>query len=178
MINKNHIKNEKSNVIEIIADYIYFVITGDKQELLELKDKLEKKDVESIYMVLRLDIPISFRFEKIQKTLNTKLNIDNGIESAQSYALAQEQFIFYKMTNKRKLDIEPICDRPKYMLMVVNDNVLRFPKLELNDEDEPDKIIIDWINKKNIQNNNLKNSIKPISLVGFDNEILVYTAII
>jgi hypothetical protein len=37
---------------------------------------------------------------------------------------------------------------------------------------------LEWINKKNIQNNNLKNSIKPISLVGFDNEILVYTAII
>jgi len=178
MINKNHIKNEKSNVIEIIADYIYFVITGDKKELLDLKGKLEEKDVESIYMVLRLDIPISFRFEKIEKTLNTKLNIDNGIESAQSYALAQEQFIFYKMTNKKKLEFEQICDKPKYMLMVINDNVLRFPKLELNDEDEPDKIILEWINKKNIQNNNLKNSIKPISLVGFDNEILVYTAII
>lgn len=178
MINKNHIKNEKNNVIEIIADYIYFVITGDKKELIQLKEILEKKDSESKYIVSRLDIPISFKFKKIEKIFNTKLNIDNGIESAQSYALAQEQFIFYKLMNKKKIDFESSNDKPKYMLMVINDNILRFPKLELNDEDDPEKIILEWINNKKIENNNLKKSIKPISLVGFDNEILVYTAII
>jgi hypothetical protein len=65
MINKNHIKNEKNNVIEIIADYIYFVITGDKKELIQLKEILEKKDSESKYIVSRLDIPISFKFKKM-----------------------------------------------------------------------------------------------------------------
>jgi hypothetical protein len=178
MINKNHIKNEKNNIIEIIADYIYFVITGEKKELEELKLKLEEHDSESKYLICRLDIPISFRFNKIQKLHNQKLTIDMGIESAQSYALAQEQFIFYKFMNKKKIDLHVDDLKPKYMLMQVNENILRFPKLELNDEDEPEKLIMEWINNKNINNNNLKKTIKPISLVGFDNEILVYTAIV
>jgi hypothetical protein len=178
MINKNHSKNEKNNVVEIIADYIYFVITGDKKELSELKLKLEECDSETNYIVTRLDIPISFKFKNIQKRWDNKLNIDIGIESAQSYAFAQEQFIFYKFINKKKIETTIEESGPKYMLMMINNNILSYPKLELNDEDDPEKIILEWINKKNISNNNLKKTIKPISLVGFNNEILVYTAVI
>jgi hypothetical protein len=62
------------------------------------------------------------------------------------------------------------------MMMMIDDNILRFPKIDLIDED-PEQMIIDWI-KKNYGSvpEHLKKSIKPLSLVGYDNDILVYSA--
>ena len=56
--------------------------------------------------------------------------------------------------------------------------VLKFPKLNLADNDDPEKIICNWIINNTIKtlNESLKKTIKPISLVGFNDEILVYSA--
>jgi hypothetical protein len=62
------------------------------------------------------------------------------------------------------------------MLMIVDENILRFPKIDLVDED-PEKMIYDWI-KKNYGSvpEEIKKTVRPLSLVGYDNNILVYTA--
>ena len=62
------------------------------------------------------------------------------------------------------------------MLMMIENDVLRFPKIDLLEED-PEKMIIDWIKKYNGQVPDIiKHTIKPLSLVGLDDEILVYSA--
>jgi hypothetical protein len=170
MVNKN--KN-KQTIVEISADYIYLVIIGEKKNLLNFSKELEIycNDPAKTFIITRLDIPLLFRYDKIKKNYNNIKFIDNGTESAQSYAFAQEQFIFPKQNKKFIEDDKSI----NHMIMMIDDNILRFPKIDLIDED-PEQMIFDWI-KKNYGSlpEQLKKSIKPLSLVGYDNEILVYS---
>jgi hypothetical protein len=63
-----------------------------------------------------------------------------------------------------------------YMIMVIDDNILRFPKIDLVDED-PERMIMEWVKKHNgYLPVEIKKTIKPLSLVGYDKDILVYTA--
>lgn len=164
----------KQTIVEISADYIYLVIIGKKENLKEFSQKIEKycKDDTKKFIITRLDIPILFRYDKIKKYHENIEIIDIGIESAQSYAFAQEQFIFPKQNKKFKENDLSI----NHMLMVVDDNILRFPKIDLLDED-PEKMIYEWVKKScGSIPEEIKKTIKPLSLVGYDNDILVYTA--
>ena len=184
MCNKNKEKSDKNNIIEISADYIYFVIVGKKNTLINLIDDIKKNNRNindnnndnniniKKFIVTRLDIPILFRYNKIKKMINKNIKLDNSIESAQSYAFAQEQFLIPKTRTKF---IENDTEK-NYMIMMIEQDILRFPKIELIDED-PEKMILDWI-KNNFGNIpvKIKKTIKPLSLVGYNNEILVYMA--
>ena len=135
-------------------------------------NKEYNKECNKKFIITRLDIPILNNYDKIEKKLNIKLKLDYSIESAQSYAFAQEQFIFPR-ENKKFVDNDKTIN---YMIMVINDNILRFPKIDLIDED-PEKMIIDWIKKHNgFLPSEIKKTIKPLSLVGYDKDILVYMA--
>jgi len=172
MVNKG--KNNKQTIIEISADYIYLVIIGKKEDLNKFSKELQIfcKDPTKFFLITRLDIPILFRYDKIKKKYNNISIIDNGIESAQSYAFAQEQFIFPKQ-NKKFIEEDLSIN---HMMMMIDDTILRFPKIDLIDED-PELMIMDWIKKYyGSIPEQIKKSIKPLSLVGYDNEILVYTA--
>ncbi len=164
----------KQTVIEISADYIYLVIIGRKDNLRDFSKKIEKycNDSTKKFIVTRLDIPILFRYDKIKRYYQNIDLIDTGTESAQSYAFAQEQFIFPRQNKKFKEN----DSSSNHMLMMVDDNILRFPKIDLVDED-PEKMIHDWI-RKNYGSipEEIKKTIRPLSLVGYDNDILVYTA--
>lgn len=167
-------KNNKQTVIEICADYIYFVIIGKKNNLENFMKKLKEHepDTKKKFIITRLDIPILFSYDNIIKDYENIKLIDNGTESAQSYAFAQEQFIFPKQ-NKKFINED---NTNYYMLMLIDDNILRYPKIDLIDED-PEQVIYEWIIKYyGSIPDKIKKSIKPLSLVGFNNEILVYTA--
>ena len=124
------------------------------------------------FFITRLDIPILFKYDLIKKNYQDIKFMDNCIESAQSYAFAQEQFIFPR-ENKKFVDNDKTIN---YMIMVIDDNILRFPKIDLIDED-PEKMIIDWLKKHNgFLPSEIKKTIKPLSLVGYDKDILVYMA--
>lgn len=169
MSNKN-----KQTIVEISADFIYLVIIGKKESLKEFSQKIKKycKDDTKKFIVTRLDIPILFKYDMIKKNNENIKYIDIGIESAQSYAFAQEQFIFPKENKKFKENDLTINN----MLMIVDDNILRFPKINLIDED-PEKMIYEWVKKSyGSIPDEIKKTIKPLSLVGYDNDILVYTA--
>lgn len=167
-------KNKKQTVIEICADYIYFVIIGQQNKLNNFMNKIKEQtqDQTKKFIMTRLDIPILFSYDDIKKdNIDIKI-IDNGIESAQSYAFAQEQFIF-PIQNKKFIHED---NTNYHMLMMIDDNILRFPKIDLIDED-PEQVIHEWIIKYyGSIPDDIKKSIKPLSLVGFNNEILVYTA--
>ena len=83
--------NKKCTIIEIVADYIYFVMTGTQFEIEDyckiLKEKYNNDSTD--FLSLRIDIPISFSCDKLEKQYG-EIIIENGTESAQSYAFAQD----------------------------------------------------------------------------------------
>ena len=169
---------KNTNIIEIIAEYIYLVIIGNKTTLknfaINLKKNINNNNNNINFIITRLDIPILFEYDNIIKNTKKMLKIDNSIESAQSYAYAQESFILKKekkISNKQNNN-----DNDNYMLMMIENDILRFPKIDLIEED-PEKMIIDWIKKYNgYVPDIIKHTIKPLSLIGLDDEILVYSA--
>lgn len=171
---KNNKSEKKTSIIEIMAEYIYLVIIGEKNDLKEFAKNLKTNvyDDKKKFIITRLDIPILFEYDNLLKNINQELIIDNGIESAQSYAYAQEPFILPRMNKKKIMKMD---HTENYMLMMIDDNILRFPRIDLTEED-PEKMIIDWIKKYNgnVPEKFVK-TIKPLSLVGFDDEILVYS---
>ena len=174
-------ENKKYTVIEVVADYIYFVITGNLNTLNKFINKL---DSNKKYMPVRIDIPLAYAGEEIEKEYNIKIIIEEGTESAQSFAFARHSFIHNK-TNSN----DDIFTNSTYMLIELeldtdnNNYKLKFPKLELQDDDDPEEVLLKWAkssynldsyNSKFIAN--MKKTIKPITLVGYNEDILVYTA--
>jgi hypothetical protein len=171
--------NKKCTIIEIVADYIYFVMTGTQIEIEEyckiLKNNYDDKNIE--YISLRIDIPISFSCDKLEKKYGEIL-IENGSESAQSYAFAQDSYI---IKNRNDSYESMFNTKRTHMLMILeNDGKykrLHFPKLELHDQDDPEEVVLDWVKQfGGYIPKTLKKTIKPISIVGYNDDILVYTA--
>ena len=154
------------NVIEIVADFIYLAIIGDKINIQNYISNIIKKD-NTYYFISRINVSVSFKADKLQRKFG-KIIIDEGIERAQSYICAKHN------------------SKSKYMLLCLEKHetyyILKFPKLNLIDNDDPEKIIFNWIIDNtselfiNSLQKSLKKNIKPISLVGFNDEILVYSA--
>lgn len=152
-------------IVKIYADCIYFIAVGDKSDISNFVDELNKsnKDNSIKYLASRIDVPLIICCEQIQKKIKKRVEIAPSIESAQSYAFAQG---FKKRS---------------YAILVLEDgedkSTLGFPHLELSDEDDPEELIIKWI-KKRVQKvpKGIKKTIRPVTLVGPDEDILVYVA--
>jgi hypothetical protein len=172
---KKNKSQKPTSIVEIMAEYMYLVIIGEKDNLKDFVNNLKNNvmDDKKKFIITRLDVPILFEYDKIRNTAKKELIVDMGIESAQSYAYAQEPFILPRVNKKKQLKMD---HTENYMLMIIDDNILRFPKIDLTEED-PEKMIIDWMKKYNggtVPEKFIK-TIKPLSLVGFDDEILVYS---
>ena len=68
-----------------------------------------------------------------------------------------------------------------HMLMIIEEingvKKLKFPKLELHDQDDPESVVLEWIKEKGgYIPKTIKKTIKPISIVGYKDDILVYSA--
>ena len=168
--------NKKYTIIEIVADYIYLALIGKKIDLQRYIQQINNDNL--IYIISRIDISISFKLDYLERKYG-KIIVDDGIERAQSYIYAQHQLIDIKHKNIKNINK---YFNNKYMLLClekINDYyILKFPKLELDDEDDPEKIISNWI-ENSIKSKyccDIKKSMKPVSLVGLNDEILVYTA--
>ena len=138
---------------EIYAETSYFVILGlkkDIDEMANLHDEL-------------ISVPINDTLSKtilrIEKEQNIELNIAESIETIQCNILA----------NKSDGPIN------LYMLMVIEDNTITFPAFDLSEGDEPKKIVIDRMmtNYKIKLSKLTKKLIRPLALVGSNNDILV-----
>jgi hypothetical protein len=170
--------NKKCTIIEIVADYIYFVMMGSHTEIEQYCKILSKKSNNYVkYISLRIDIPISFACEKLEKNYG-KIFIESGTESAQSYAFAQDSYI---IKNKNNGIDSVFNNKITHMLMIIEDDNgvkrLKFPKLELHDQDDPETVVLDWIKETGgYIPKTIKKTIKPISIVGYNDDILVYSA--
>ena len=168
-------------IIEIVADFIFFVVIGSNDDIKNYIKNIKNKNPNDIYISLKIDVPIVNELKKLESQYKKKIIIESGSESAQSFAFAQDSYII-RSRNKQN----DILTKKTFMLMVLEtvDNskmILKFPKLELHDDDDPEVVVMNWVsNIHKIENNiiikNIKKTIKPITLVGYKNDILVYTA--
>jgi len=173
-------ENKKYTVIEVVADYIYFVITGTHSSLNKFINtiKISEKYNDKKFFPVRIDVPLAFSIDKLEKNNNIKIIIEEGTESAQSFALARHSFIH----NKTNINDDEF-NHSTYMLVQLefcednNSYKLKFPKLELQDDDDPEEVLLKWVKYNGCKiSSNMKKSIKPITLVGCNEDILVYTA--
>jgi len=168
-------------IIEIVADFIFFVVIGSNDDIKNYIKNIKNKNPNDIYISLKIDVPIVNELKKLELQYKKKIGIESGSESAQSFAFAQDSYII-RSRNKPT----DILNKKTFMLMVLEniDNskmVLKFPKLELHDDDDPEVVVLNWVSSIHSTTNsvilkNIKKTIKPITLVGYKNDILVYTA--
>jgi hypothetical protein len=103
------------------------------------------------------------------------VELDEGIETAQCLTYAD---ITDNNSVKRKTPAKNLS-----MLMVLNEAdthyKLSFPVLQLDEEENPDKLISGWLKEHNLENDIVKELvIRPTTIVGKEHDILVFAAFV
>jgi len=148
-------------VIEITANHIYLIILGDKKSIDNLVSDLNERavsakntnsdssksyNISNRYYCTKIDTPLAQEYvETIIPEIRGKvrdlkqsltISISEGAEIAQCYTLAQGKEYH----------------RNLHMLTLLEDNCLfGFPKFDLNEECDPEKIIMNWFKKMHQQ---------------------------
>lgn len=148
-------------VIEITADYLCFVVLGDKKTIDNIVDDMPSDNIVK-YISVKIDCPSAKKCHEIALELNNgkDIIIDDGVETAQCYTYAEGY------------------DNQLYMLMCITEHndyyTLSYPKFELGDEEDPEILIEDWFRKQIGRiPHGLKKNMKLITVVGTDTNILV-----
>lgn len=157
--------NNEITIIEISADYIYLIIVGNDKLIEQFVATLNSKNDNKEFIAVKINTPTATTCHDLSQKLNKNIVIDNGVEIAQCYTYAEGY------------------DSKNYIIMVINNDVqnhtLSFPKMELNDDGDPEKTIFDWIKSHTVKiPKSIKKTLKPITLVGTNDEILVFSAML
>jgi len=157
------------NVTVITADFMYLVIIAEPNKMKNIVDKMNStNNSNKKYMSIQIDSPCA----NINKNLIYKLfdtcisdiyiKFAEGVESAQTLTFAEG----YNKSYHILLEIE----KTKSNLCI------QYPKLHLEDESEPEKLISSWVKENNLGSFMDKLVIRPVNIVGSNNEILVFAA--
>ena len=159
---------DDNDITVITADFMYLVIIGDSNKIINIATLLNINNTNKKYIDIRIDTPCAEINEKIIKKYfsnNKCITFSEGVEQAQTLTYAEGYDKYYKML----VELENSSTK-------IN---IKFPKISLNDIDDealPEKLISNWI-KKNKLNNIMTNLIiRPVNIVGYDNDILVFAA--
>lgn len=103
--------------------------------------------------------------------------LDEGVETAQclTYADVSSNDI---AAAKRKT---PTSDLMMIMVMIGSDShyKLSFPILQLDEEENPDKLVSKWLSEHDISKDDVHDvSIRPVHIVGNEHDILVFSAFV
>jgi len=167
------------DITVITADYMYLVIIANTDKLEDILCELNfrlSNNRRCKYMSICIDFPVAcinyteiydmFREyypDKLRSILIDKcIKFGEGVEPAQTLTFAEG----YNKSYHILLEIEDTD----------TDIFVRFPKLNLEDETEPEKLISSWVNANNLEYVMDKLIIRPVNIVGSDNEILVFAA--
>ena len=149
-------------IIEITADAIYLVIVGDKKSIDDIIVALNNTAKCVTYVMTRLDTPIAIKCNELAESLQKEIQLDIGIETAQCYTYAEG----YDNKNYMVLSLETLPDKI----------ILSYPKITLSDDGDAEKTIFDWTKKRlGKVPKSIKKSLRPITLVGDQDEILVFS---
>lgn len=150
--------------IEISAEKIYYTIIGKKKEMENLLVEInkKKKNQNITYIISKLIVPVA----NILDDLDYNVILASDAEQVQCSVLC---------------DCNIKEEKEVYTLLCIfeenNNLTLKFPEIDLKENFEPEKIIIEDIKKiVNIVPNPIKNSLRLIDITGIDSDILVYIA--
>jgi hypothetical protein len=162
-------------VIEITANHIYLIILGNRKIIQSLTADLNKKTTPDVsYHMTKMITPLAQECNEIivpkvmngKKTFNGSVYIQivEGAEIAQCYICAHGKEYHENL----------------YMLTSLeSESSFGFPKFDLDNESDPEKIIVGWFTKNNCTvPKGIKKNMEPITVVGNDNDILVVACII
>lgn len=109
------------------------------------------------------------------ETYKKYIILDEGIEAAQCLTYADVSSIEISSKNKNNT---PVAKTIMLMVMAEYDThyKLTFPILQLDEEENPDKLIGKWLQENNIEDIIKELTIRPVNIVGNEHEILVFTA--
>lgn len=155
-------------VIEVSANYIYLIILGDKKGVTKLVEDLNKNvgKISTTYYATKIDIPLAQEcydnvVPLLGKDVGSSMSIAmaDGAEVAQCYTLAHGK--------NYHPDLHMVT-------MLEQDVLFGFPKFDLANESDPEKIIIGWFNRNALYvPKGIKKSMEPITVVGQNNDILI-----
>jgi hypothetical protein len=157
------------NVTVITADFMYLVIIADINKMKNIVDRMNSRSKsDKIYISIYIDYPCANInknkiYELYDKDVsNLYIKFAEGVESAQTLTFAEGYNKSYHILLEIEKTTSNIC--------------IQYPKLHLEDENEPEKIISKWIRENNLGNLMDKLIIRPVNIVGSNNEILVFAA--
>jgi len=101
--------------------------------------------------------------------------LDEGVEAAQCLTYADISSMEISSKNKNNPQVTKLI---MLMVMVSYDSYykLTFPILQLDEEENPDKLIGKWLQDNDIEDIIKELTIRPVNIVGSEHEILVFTA--
>ena len=154
------------NVIEVSADYIYYMPIGAKNKIDHIKNVLANTNVEKYveYLSLKTIIPLAHHKEILENKRNLSIRLDTIVESAQAHAYAH-----YDTHNSYML----IC------LKYIDDYyILTPPRFIIIDGNDPEKGLLKEFSRLSKQklDNMLENTIKPIAIIGSKKDAVLYVS--
>jgi ppGpp synthetase/RelA/SpoT-type nucleotidyltranferase len=162
-----------NDITVITADFMYLVVIADLKKQESIIGKLNAKNTNVNndnykYLITAIDYPCaSIEYNDIydlfdEEAKNKCIKFGEGVEPAQTLTFAEG----YNKSYYILLEVEELS----------NEICVRYPKLNLEDETEPEKLISSWIKKNELASIIEKLIIRPVNIVGSDNEILVFAA--
>ena len=157
-----------NDITVITADFMYLVVIASHKKIKEIINNLnEQNRTKCRYVSTGIDHPCAGMKESLLHNIFNNnedrcIKFGEGVERAQALTFAEG----YNKSYHILLEVEDI--NGEYMV--------RFPKLNLEDETEPEKLISSWIKSKGITEVMEDLVIRPVNIVGTDNEILVFAA--
>ena len=181
MINKLNTSRKHSNNIkknnDIKSTYIKCDIGNPCIEILEestIQKMLIDDAIENIRKLKNNISPRNISPDEID-IYKKYIILDEGIETAQclTYAdIVSNDAIISKRINSNLFMIMTIKENDTYY-------TLSFPILQLDEEENPDKLISTWLSEHTISTDDFKSiSIKPVHIVGKEHDILVFSALV
>lgn len=155
-----------NNVIEVYADYIYYLPIGNKEKIDFIKNTLLNANVESHieYLCLETIIPLASHKDILEKSRSISIKLDYIVEEAQAYAFAHYEL------------------RDSYMLICLkatdNRYILTPPRFILMDGDDPKKGLQKEFSRLSKQklDHMIENTIKPIAIIGKKKDTLLFVS--
>lgn len=157
-----------TNIIEIYADYIYYIIIGEKKMVNNIMTILANEKVDNYveYISVKANVPLAIHKENIEKLKNIVITLDPIVEEAhaKAYSLCDMKTA-YMMLYLKKID---------------NKYILTFPRYIMVDGDDPEKGIINEFSR--LSNNKithlLENTISLHDIIGIKKDTLLYMSIL
>jgi hypothetical protein len=157
---------DRTNIIEVYADYIYYAIIGDQPEIDKITTALMTANVEQYveYLTLQTVVPLGSHIESLEQSRNIKIRLDPIVEEAQAYS-----YSYHPSKDSHML----IC-----LKIIDGCHIITFPRYVLVDGNDPEKGLINEFIRlsKGKLDNSLRNTIKPVAIIGRNKDVILYVS--